>query len=101
MEVTCIVNCSIVTTCIVGVGLNIVESERLIGISGHFFVTSVYSDARLSITTVINTDINSILGIWFQASQFLSETNFFFVSLNTKHIVCPLRLDNFCLRSIA
>ena len=100
LEVTCIINCSIFTTIVMSISFDIVESEWLIGVGSHFFLASIHCDTCLSITTVINTDINRILGIWFQASQFLSKADLALITLDTKHFICTLWFDNFCLRCI-
>ena len=60
------------------------------GIASHFFFTSIHCDTCLGITTVIDTDINSILSIWFQTSQFLSKADCALITLDTKHFICAL-----------
>ena len=68
LEVTSIINCCIISTSVMSVCFNIIEGQWLVRVVGHFFLTSVNSNACFGITTVIHTDIDSIFSVWLQAS---------------------------------
>ena len=48
--------------------LDVVLSNRFIGIVADGLITGFNGDIRLSITTVIHPDIDGITGVWLQVS---------------------------------
>ena len=80
--------------------LDVVLSNRFIGIVADGLITGFNGDIRLSITTVIYSDIDSIAGIRLQIRQFLCQGHTFLVACNTQHFISALGLDDLSILAI-
>ena len=80
--------------------LDVVLSNRFIGIVADGLITGFNGDIRLSITTVIHSNIDSIAGIRLQIRQFLRQGHTFLVACNTQHFISALGLNDLGILTI-
>ena len=80
--------------------LDVVLSNRFIGIVTDGLITGFNGDIRLSITTVIDPNIDSIAGIRLQIRQFLCQGHTFLVACNAQHFISALGFDDLSVLAI-